>query len=243
MARLSKYLTVCLVISVVVTSTTQLTVNAQTIPKPPEFTLELVDHSYDVPPTTKSTTDPYTNKTTVTTIAGYHVDNKTIDATIKNNGASFYNFRYKPAYGDKWSYYPFNPELGNNYIVPSATDLSSIINTSTIDYTIVSLTFLPKNIPPEGEIDIQIQGLFGHFEKNPSGMIGAGFPTYDFEFSGEKSDWSPTQTFTMPTTSVTTSPSPTVPEFPVLVILPLFVVIPLIIAMILRKNSRLKAYN
>ncbi|MCW3998872.1 MAG: hypothetical protein NWE93_01375 [Candidatus Bathyarchaeota archaeon] len=206
---------------------------AQTIVKPPEFTLELVDHSYDVPPTTKSTTDPYTNKTTVTTVPGYHVDNKTIDATIKNNGASFYNFRYKPTYGnDRWSYYPFN-EFGNYIIIPSAIDLSNIINASTTDYTVVSLTFLPKNIPEEGQIDIQIQGLLGYFEKNPSGMRGAGFPTYDFKFVGERSDWSPTQTFKMPATSDSPSPTPTVPEFSWLVIVPLLLSI-LLVTLIVR---------
>ena len=31
-------------------------------PSVPEFTLEFVDKSYDVPPTTESTTDPYTIK-------------------------------------------------------------------------------------------------------------------------------------------------------------------------------------
>lgn len=49
--------------------------SAQSISKlsAPEFTIELVDESYDVPPTTKSTTNYYTNETTTTTIPGYHV--------------------------------------------------------------------------------------------------------------------------------------------------------------------------
>ena len=40
------------------------------------------------------------------------VDN-TVQAKIKNNiGASYYNFRYKTQYADKWSYYPHNPDRG-----------------------------------------------------------------------------------------------------------------------------------
>ena len=64
-------------------------------PKPsvPEFTLKYVDHSYDVPPT--YSTDPYTGKT-VMTQAGYHVENKSIEVTIKNQ--PFTN--YKDASGN-----------------------------------------------------------------------------------------------------------------------------------------------
>ena len=33
----------------------------------PEFTVQIVANTYDVPPTTTTTTDPYTGKETVTT--------------------------------------------------------------------------------------------------------------------------------------------------------------------------------
>ncbi|MCJ7763000.1 hypothetical protein MUP38_06065, partial [Candidatus Bathyarchaeota archaeon] len=46
-----------------------------TKPSVPEFTVKLADHSYDVPPSTTATTDPYTGKQTVTTQPGYHVEN------------------------------------------------------------------------------------------------------------------------------------------------------------------------
>ncbi len=47
----------------------------------PEFTLRYVDHSYDVPPTNR--VDPYTGKN-VTTQAGYHIQNNSIEVIIKN---------------------------------------------------------------------------------------------------------------------------------------------------------------
>ena len=51
-----------------------------TKPSVPEFTVKLMDNSYDVP--AHNYTDPYSGKNT--TYAGYHVYNATIDITIKN---------------------------------------------------------------------------------------------------------------------------------------------------------------
>ena len=55
---------------------------AQSIPTPtvPEFTVRYVDSSYDVPTTTSI--DQYTGKTV--TNQGYHVENKSIELTIRN---------------------------------------------------------------------------------------------------------------------------------------------------------------
>ena len=104
---LSAFLTAILIAGLVLASAMRLgTAQASTgavqaessIPKPsvPEFTLKYVDNSYDVPPKTTTSTDPYTNEITTTTIPGYHVENRTVEAVIKNNvGASYYNFRIK----------------------------------------------------------------------------------------------------------------------------------------------------
>ena len=55
---------------------------AQSITKPslPEFTVKLVEHSYDVP--TTYSIDKYTGENV--THSGYHVENKTIEVSIKN---------------------------------------------------------------------------------------------------------------------------------------------------------------
>jgi hypothetical protein len=47
--------------------------------------------------------------------------------------------------------------------------------------------------------------------------------TESVDFQHASSDWSPTQTFTMPATSAFPSPSPTVPELPTLAAIPLLV--------------------
>jgi hypothetical protein len=211
----------------------------------PTFTLKFVDNSYNVPPATTSTTDPYTGNVTTTTKPGCYVENKTIEAIITNDlGASYYNFRYKGHYSDQWSYYPSDPNLSDGYnhydyySVPYQTDSSSI-------YTAVLLNSLPKTVPVNGELDVQVQALFGDYRAVPYGhMMVLPAPTYDFYFSGTESNWSPTQTFTIPEASSSPSPNPTqsptnlpiatntqlsatttpsVPEFPVLAILPFFV--------------------
>ena len=183
----------------------------------PEFTLQYVDYSYDVPPKTTSTTDPYTNETTTTTIPGYHVENKTIEATIKNNiDASYYNFRYKGRYTDEWNYYPFKPS-SSGYTFPDAFYVP--YKASNSSYTVAALpSYFFKDIRVGSEVDVQMQALFGDFRAEPFGHLLPIEPTYDFYFEGTTSDWSETQTITIgeiqtPTPSPATTPTPTIPPY------------------------------
>ncbi len=201
--------------------------NAQTIPKPsvPEFTLRYVDHSYDVSPTTTTTTDPYTGKiTTKTTREGYHVDNRTIDFTIKNQpyiknanttgywaSGLFYNFRFKGHYENETNWKTCPAPSGN---------FDTYFQASNGTETVISLRLyqLAADYQIHGfaktgdEIDFQVQALVGH-EKSLSTAIA---------FQGERSDWSPTQTITVGETAVT-SPNPSIPEISWLAIAPLMV--------------------
>lgn len=172
----------------------------------PEFTLRVVDNSYDVAPTPIASTDPYTNITTTITAPGYHVENITLEAVIKNNGASHFNFRYKPHYSDQWSYFPFNPDIESGYNFYDA--FSVPYPASTTEYTLITVDFLPKSIAENGKVDVQVQGLFGDFSAVPYGhMIDVGGPTYDFYFEGQASGWSGTQTVTYSGNSYTTGGS------------------------------------
>jgi hypothetical protein len=169
-----------------------------------------VDNSYDVPPKTTTTTDPYTNETITTTIPGYHVENKTVEATINNNiGASYYNFRYKGSYTDKWNYYPFDPNASLPYFLSDSCSVP--YKASTSSYTVAALPpYFFKDVPEGGKVDVQVQALFGDFRAEPFGHIGLPFPTYDFYFEGTKSDWSNTQTLTISGNQTpTSSPTPT----------------------------------
>jgi hypothetical protein len=224
MARLGKYLTVCLVVILVVTSTTQLTGNAQTIPKPtvPEFTVRYADNSYDVPTTTSI--DPYTGKTI--TNQGYHVEKISTELSIKNqpftpfqlnvDGDSrtinlYYNIHIKGHYSTSWNYY-------QRYNGSSDGNLRQNYSSS---YTTVPIN---QYMPKEGALDIQIEAMVGYEVGVISSVPGA--PGTARVIRGENSGWSNIQTVTIgETTSNSTpqAPTPTIPEFSWLVIVPLLV--------------------
>lgn len=183
-------------------------------PSAPEFTVKYVDNSYDIPPTPSSSTDPYTGKTTTTTIPGRHFENETIEVTIKNNlGASYYGLRYKGHYSNVWTYYPYNGPNNHNIMDSSLPDFQA----SNASYTVGSLylRLLPQPIPKGAPIDVQVQALFGTFEVTPyAHAIDVGGPTYDCIFKGTAGDWSDTQTVEIGENAPTTSPEPTesIPE-------------------------------
>lgn len=239
---MNNFKSLALLLVVVLIASTSLilvqSVSAQStsLSKVTEFSLQYVDHSYDVSSQPTSTKDPYTGEVTTSTIPGYRVENKTIDVSILNpSGASYYNFRWKGHHEDQWHYSPFNSESNSSTAYSLADTFSAPFKASTSTYSVLSLYFIrPNSITPGGEIDVQVQALFGDFRAVPYGHIMPipGGPTYDFYFEGETSDWSNTQTFQMPQAL----PSPTVPEFPALALLPLISAATLITTVLLRKK-------
>jgi hypothetical protein len=201
----------------------------------PDFTLRVVDHSYDVASATITSTDPYSGKTTTTTVPGYRVENKTIEATIQNpSGATYYNFRWRGHYEDQnapWHYYPINPNLESGYTLNSFFSVPCKASTST--YTTLSLSFIPKSIPAGGEVDVQVQALYGSFDQVGTGMIfpPPDGPSYNFAFKGDVSDWSNTQTISYGET--TPAPAPTLPELSWLAVVPLLLSV-FLVAVIVR---------
>lgn len=201
---------------------------AQSMPKPsvPEFTVRYVDYSYDVSPTTSTTTSPYSGKQTVTTYPGYHVENKTLEIRIRNQPFTPYTnelgrqvdlhyiIRSKGHFGEDW------PPGGDQEI---ANTLS--------DYTVI--LYDASSYLAEDQIDFQIQAKIGYTTYVEGKNI---FDPNAFVFHGELSDWSNTQTIKIPGTSVTVSPSPTVPELSWLAILPLLVVMTLVATLFSQKR-------
>jgi len=166
----------------------QAPVSGTTNPSTPEFTLQFADHSYDVPPTYK--TDPYTGKTVVDRL-GYHVDNRTIDVTIKNqpftsfsqNGNDtvlYYYIRHKGHFED-WT--------GDSSINYPGT--IQVFNTGS---TVVSFSLQYWNIPPDGQVDFQVRAVIGYsYSHEP---LYCGDSSNSFVMVGQ-SDWSSTQTITL----------------------------------------------
>jgi len=236
---------------------------AQSIPTPsvPEFTLKYVDNSYDVAPKTTSSTDPYTGKVTSTTIPGYHVQNRSVEITIKNqqftsylneNGSRVYLFYDIESKGhfENWTLfssdasYWLKQKLSESYP-------PGFIPISDSQHTLI--TYALGNISDGGRVDFRVQAIIGYstrinttFSGIPIGLE-PGETYHYYTFTGQISDWSNTQTITIPEGSVSISsspnptstptqnptPTPSVPEFPILVIL-LFFVSVLLVAVCLK---------
>jgi hypothetical protein len=119
MDRISKTSAVFLTLTVVMVYLTLISgsANAQTIPEPsvPQLSVVFVNHSYDVPSTTTTTTNPYTGEKVVTTDKGYHIQNDSFVLLIRSqplttdgevNGQSiklFFIVQSKGHYSDQWS--------------------------------------------------------------------------------------------------------------------------------------------
>jgi hypothetical protein len=177
---------------------------AQTIPRPsvPEFTAKYVDRSYTVPAST--TIDPYTGQNV--TNPSYYVENRTFEIAIKNQhftpyddnstGAQWkitlmYQIRTKGAFAQNWT---------NLYFVDDG-----FLPASNSDYTTVSYTLgegsVWGNLQVNAQVDFQVEAMIGYVHRT------VGFMSW--YFTGESSDWSNTQTITIPETSTSTSPVPT----------------------------------
>lgn len=168
-------------------------------PSIPDFTVQLVAHPYDVP--TTYSVDPYTGENI--THAGYHVENKTIDITIKNqpfvwgeNYTLYYNVRVKGHFGGNWT------ELYDAYS-------DNLPEQSTFTYTVVSCS---ANYQDGAEIDFQVQAIVGHhylrYPQRPYLLI-PNDPWIEYGVA-EMSYWSDTQTLTIGENQ-TPTPSPEPP--------------------------------
>ena len=248
------------------------TVNASTenssmlTPLVPEFALKYIDLSYDVPPTYGI--DQFTGENVIVE-EGRHVDNKSVAFKIENqpftsyNDSSgnfislYYNFRFKGHFGDEWKYYPFSESGGSTHRYSISfywvSDLSPKLNASDSEYTdiFLGLPFLFGVFNPSvgSQVDFQVQALIGYID-----YAGDGF----YRYSGQRSDWSSTQTVTvgenqitptptptpiptpttLPTPTPTIQPSPTIPEFSTTIALVSVIVIGTGLLVYFRKHKK-----
>jgi hypothetical protein len=177
------------------------------VPKPsvPEFAVQPIGPSYDVPPT--YSLDPNTGQ--FVTQNGYHVEYSYAEITIKNqafpaiddsgNPVSFYyNVRIKGHdETDNWLEVYYS---GNG--LPTQSDSN---------YTKIPIPVERQNmgiqIPAGSKTDIQVQAMIGRigrvFNPNSTSQIDM----YPYRFIGETSGWSNTQTVTLPA-NTPLSPTP-----------------------------------
>ncbi|MGD6807983.1 MAG: hypothetical protein ACQCN4_13620 [Candidatus Bathyarchaeia archaeon] len=182
------------------------------IPKPsvPQFTVKLVDSSYDIPATTA--VDPYTGKTV--TQAGSHIESRTIKLYIKRESIEpfivetstgnwtaglQYNIRWKGHFQQDWHeiYTATNGyaggEIEGEYLVVSYEGKYS---SDGLDLYYQGLI---ARFPPEGQVDFQVEAMVGYVSRDPL-AIG-------WVFNGETSGWGDTQTLTITETAPTLFPS------------------------------------
>jgi hypothetical protein len=237
-------------------------VNAQTLTKPsvPDFTIKYVDYSYDIPPTYGIA--QYTGETVVTK-HGEHIDNRSVEITIKNQPFTpfndsrgntinrFFDVRYKGSYGDTWTTLCAGQTQmaileGETIHKTTYIQYGYAIQNYTAQYT--KITY--KLTPYSGQMDFQVQALEGYTAQTYYDAFL--YRTYiGFTFYGESSDWSNTQTISFPDGNLTaagntdptatqtpdSTPSPSVPEFSIISLLPLFVVV-FLAALLVKSKTR-----
>lgn len=218
--------------------------SAASIPEPsaPEFSIHYVEHPYEVPPTYQI--DQHSGEN-ITIQEGYHQQNRSIELVIQNQQFTpyedsqgnlielFYNVSAKGHYGDQWHYYPTWLRM----LPITASDNQVTVLSFGLDVNYEENNqygFWYGNLEAGDKEDFRVQALIGYYDYPYDRALE------DNEFIGETSEWSSTQSITIPASA---SPSPSVPELSVIVILPLFLAIPLLMALLLKKNIRLKTYN
>ncbi len=186
-----------LILVVVRFGTVQASTGDNGIPKPsvPQFSIQVVDYSYDVP--TTYSTDPYTGKQI--THPGYHVDDIRVEGKIRNqhftpytipnpNSTSnlnidfYYSIRYKGHFGDESEWMPL---VGTRYVEFLKQKYGS-------EYTNFTVGGYDARMFQEGAvIDFQVKAVIG-FET--WGFVG----TWPYRIlNGEDSGWSNTLTVTI----------------------------------------------
>ncbi len=182
---------------------------AQSTVKPsvPEFTVESVGPSFDIPPTY-----PFNSTTGLfDTNNGYHIEFSAVKIIIKNQPFTnqtnldylYYNVRIKP-HNYPNSYWLELFSAGNDGF-PTQT----LSNYTTIPCSVEGAQVLGNTIPIGATTDIQVEAMIGHIGRNQT-MIPYPYP---YVFFGETSGWSNTQSVTLPPkTPLLLSPSLT-PNF------------------------------
>ena len=204
--------------------------SAQSIPKPsvPDFTVKFVDHSYTVEES--SQINPYNGKTEV--IPAHQVQNYTIELTINYqhitpaierdfNAAFRYDINVKGHFAKNWTI------MYSLFEGPEPSDSDHTI----ITYELVSSPTHPEQgfelrsffddpigsntvtgIPPNSKLDFRVRIMYGAMLRSYNPDATDQLSMYPYVFEGETSDWSNTQTISIPDGSVSTStPNPTSP--------------------------------
>jgi hypothetical protein len=181
------------------------------VPKPsmPQFTVQYVDDSYTVPIIYEKSIDPFTGKEISTAHGGQHIEDKTIEVTIKNQPYTEVNINGSTV-GLAYSLRLKGHFTNENYLWDDS------LPASNSSYTVKSINVNEWYLENGDQIDIQVKAVMGYFIERYEHII----MTYRYLIPIEESDWSSIQTLTIgdPTAStvtpVTTAPPATATPAP-----------------------------
>ncbi len=180
-------------------------------PSVPEFTVEFVDSSFTTPMT--YSIDPNTRQNV--THLGSYVANKTIEIAIANqdfmpyydesigwNISFYYNIRVKMSNEETWRQLYTNDSLPAMSISNYTTFFYSSLQPNQ-ENTYVMGTY-HVDLLPGSQVDFQVEAMIGYIHRVPSPVA-----LYPYVFTGEESNWSNTQTLSIPTNFELLSPTNT----------------------------------
>jgi hypothetical protein len=201
-----KSLSLLLILSLTISSLLMLSLaSAETKPLIPQFTLKIVNHTYQI--ASISSTDPFTGK--ITTSPGGNIDWQTLDITITNQkydgkqvneyglySGFLYFVRYKGHYAVEWNEEPATNNFYFPYNSTSQYTLASFVLNQAFEHLEedgVPNTYVTPHsfgLPAEGQVDFQVEALIGNLTQ----QISFGRPLI---FTGQQSGWSSTQTLSI----------------------------------------------
>jgi hypothetical protein len=211
------------------------TVDSISKPLVPEFSVRIAAYPYDVPPETTTTIDEYTGKETTTTKPGYHVENKSIEITIKNQPFTPYTLTEHTGYnhetGERRTYdrnstvnLYYNIEVkghfGENWKSVDSGDFTyeGRKSNAQLDSEYTVFTIEADDYPKDTVLDFRVRALTGYYVP-----YGRSVVIFGYDFFGQESDWSETQTINvnesqmwtpLPETTPTQTPLVTTPTPP-----------------------------
>jgi hypothetical protein len=246
MKRTSKWFAIFIILVMILSSLSLLIVKpsfAQSSSKPsvPEFTARVVNAS-DVPANYWVNPVMNQNMTVLSIYNSVYVIELTIknqpfasniynDGNIDQNVSLFYNVRMKEPSTVNWTVFY---DAGLRYPYASKSDYTVMLlpignipvgggnNTlvpEILRYYWFGQEFISSDpVAYDGKVDFQVEAMIGYVSS-----LSMTTPFNTEHFVGEISDWSSTQSITIPSSPQSSSPTPTVPELSWLAILPLVV--------------------
>ena len=238
---------------------------AQPIPTPstPTFTVKLVDNSYTTPVTTTSSTDPYTNKTTVTQTGGQYIKNYTIALNITNQAlpvaldsckySIYYSIRFMPHFAQDGPYDQYGVlSPCNNSLAPDPSDAAVtqyfanvIPKQSDGQYTIFSIDGNYYN--QSDQIDFQVKAVvgqtFNYWQEGfivtiPGGYRDTGPASHPAITEDSEGSWSTSQTLLIDYNSPTMTHANSDWIFPLIIVAVLGVAIASLLVYVRKSRNR-----